>query len=86
MDVAATLAARGNVHGCWASNARVSTAIMRALAMGDGFDRLDDVSLAALVQIANKLCRIVSGDPTYGDHWHDIAGYATLAERHHAGA
>lgn len=30
--------------------------------------------------IATKLARILHGDPNYVDHYHDIAGYATLAE------
>lgn len=82
-DVKATIAQRQNVHGDWESNARVSTSIMRALSLGDKFNALDDVSMASLTQIANKMCRIVSGDAAFGDHWHDIAGYATLAETYH---
>ena len=30
--------------------------------------------------IANKIGRILNGDPNYPDSWHDIAGYATLIE------
>ena len=32
----------------------------------------------AIDMICHKLARIVNGDPTYRDHWLDIAGYATL--------
>lgn len=35
----------------------------------------------SLDMIANKLGRILNGDPTYIDSWHDIAGYATLVEQ-----
>jgi hypothetical protein len=83
-EVEATLARRGGVHGRWESNAIVSCAILDALALGDGWRALDPVSRAALNQIANKMCRIVSGDATFVDHWHDIQGYARLAERRHA--
>ncbi len=31
--------------------------------------------------ICLKISRIVTGDPEHPDNWHDIAGYATLAER-----
>ena len=31
--------------------------------------------------IANKLGRILNGDPSYADNWHDIAGYASLIDR-----
>lgn len=34
----------------------------------------------ALDMIAHKLARIVCGNPNHVDHWHDIAGYATLVE------
>jgi hypothetical protein len=32
--------------------------------------------------IQHKIARILNGDPTYTDNWHDIAGYATLVEQH----
>jgi hypothetical protein len=32
----------------------------------------------ALAMIANKLGRILNGDPNYADSWMDIAGYAKL--------
>ncbi len=34
-----------------------------------------------LDMIANKIARILNGDPNYADSWHDIAGYATLVEK-----
>jgi len=34
----------------------------------------------ALEMIAHKIGRILNGDPNYADSWHDIAGYAKLAE------
>lgn len=30
--------------------------------------------------ILHKIARIMNGDPDHIDHWHDIAGYATLIE------
>ena len=30
--------------------------------------------------IADKIGRILSGDPNYADNWHDIQGYAKLVE------
>jgi hypothetical protein len=32
----------------------------------------------ALDQMAQKMCRILQGDPDFADHWVDIAGYASL--------
>jgi hypothetical protein len=37
------------------------------------------VQREALDQIAVKLARILSGDPTCADDWRDLAGYAWLA-------
>lgn len=34
----------------------------------------------ALEVIADKIARILSGDPNYADNWHDIQGYAKLVE------
>ena len=34
----------------------------------------------ALTVIADKIARILSGDPNYADNWHDIQGYAKLVE------
>lgn len=31
-----------------------------------------------LEMILHKIGRILNGDPNTADHWHDIAGYATL--------
>jgi hypothetical protein len=35
----------------------------------------------ALDMILHKIARIVNGNPNETDHWHDIAGYATLVEQ-----
>ena len=34
--------------------------------------------LESLELIANKLARILNGDPMYDDSWRDISGYCTL--------
>jgi hypothetical protein len=34
----------------------------------------------ALDVIADKIARILVGDPNYLDNWHDIQGYAKLVE------
>lgn len=35
----------------------------------------------ALEMIQTKVGRILTGDPTHRDSWHDIAGYAVLIEQ-----
>lgn len=46
------------------------------------FDKLDPVKKQAIRAICGKMARILSpdGDPEHRDHWHDIQGYAKLAE------
>jgi hypothetical protein len=39
----------------------------------------------ALEMIQHKVARILNGDPSYHDSWHDIAGYATLVADRLAG-
>ena len=45
-----------------------------------GWNRLNDVQAQALEVIADKIARILNGDPNYADNWHDIQGYAKLVE------
>lgn len=51
-----------------------------AMAVNRGWHALSDVQKQALTVIADKIARILNGDPNYVDNWHDIQGYAKLAE------
>jgi hypothetical protein len=42
------------------------------------WEKLDDDMREAFHIIANKMGRILNGDPWYHDSWHDIVGYAKL--------
>jgi hypothetical protein len=66
-------------HGTYSSNARLTLGIIKALKSGYGYDRLTPEQEYGLIMIANKMCRIVSGNPSFKDHWEDIIGYAKLA-------
>jgi len=46
-----------------------------------GFERLSLSQREAIEMIMVKVARILNGNPNYEDSWHDIAGYATLAEQ-----
>lgn len=80
MDVTDTLAERGARYGDFTDNARVSRSIQAELQSHPGWAALDDTKKEALTMIAQKIARILNGDPEYKDNWHDIAGYARLAE------
>lgn len=45
-----------------------------------GWEALRPYQKQALTVIADKIARILSGDPDYADNWHDIQGYAKLVE------
>lgn len=79
-DVNATLAQRGATHGDFEVNSQISQALRGALCIGS-YRHLSPVQREALDMICHKMARICSGNPNEKDHWHDIAGYATLAER-----
>lgn len=68
---------RGQTHGDFSNNARVSQALKATLQLENA--DLTDVQQEAIDMICHKLARIAAGNPNFKDHWDDIAGYATLA-------
>ena len=79
MSIESTLAERGNRYGDFADHAKIAQNIKRGM-MCPGLDNLPDMHRQALEVIADKIARILSGDPNYADNWHDIQGYAKLVE------
>lgn len=85
-SVEATLAQRGTRYGDFSDHARLCQRIKTAMMThtnkdsSRGWDRLSDVQRQALDVIADKIARILTGDPDYDDNWHDIQGYAKLVE------
>lgn len=84
-DVQATLKERGTKYGDWKNHAQISQDIQSAMIKGwmmrgDGqdFNELPAYMTEALTMMAQKIGRILNGDPYYDDSWRDIAGYATL--------
>lgn len=71
---------RGKTHGSFDANAEIGQelkTIFRDYRNKYG-GKFTDVQLEGLDMIALKLCRILSGQADYAEHWRDIAGYATL--------
>lgn len=90
-----TLQECGNRYGDFMSHARITQGlkdVMRGefLLMGESEEKrglravnwlqLSPDKREALEMVAHKIGRILNGDPEYADSWHDIAGYARLAE------
>jgi hypothetical protein len=81
-SVEETLRQRGERYGDFTNHARICQRLKRIMMyeLESGWDVLSDDKKQALEVIADKIARILSGDPEYKDNWHDIQGYAKLAE------
>jgi hypothetical protein len=79
-DILEILNERGERYGTFQQQAAISQSLKRVMFAAE--KKLEDDQTEALEMIANKIARILNGDPDYVDSWLDIAGYATLvAER-----
>lgn len=78
-----TLDQRGAKYGPFIDQATVAQYILEAFETGDpqNFHRMKPDQKWALINIAQKISRLLTGDPDHVDSWHDIAGYATLIEK-----
>ena len=79
---------RGKTHGDFTEQARTSYNLKQEIRRTirepttTGIP-LTPVHLEAIDMILHKISRIVNGDPTFADHWDDIAGYAHLGKGGH---
>lgn len=80
MNVENTLEQRQSTHGDFKQNAKCSQELKQVI-RENAVCALTRVQLEALDNICQKMARIITGNPNHGDNWHDIAGYAMLAER-----
>jgi hypothetical protein len=67
---------RTKTHGKFSDNAHVSQCIKKIMRSQFGWNRLSLEQREALEYIVGKISRIISGDPSFKDHWDDIIGYA----------
>lgn len=77
----ATLNERGQRYGDFGKHAQITQDLKAVMADTPNWETLTPSAKEALEMIAHKIGRILNGDPTYADSWHDIAGYATLVEK-----
>ena len=75
------LSAREQTHGLFREVAGYSQAIKNVMRTSRNWNRLDVAQAQALEVIADKVARILCGDPSYQDHWQDGAGYFELVLR-----
>lgn len=72
--------AKYNLYGSFEKHASIAQDLQRRMQMEAGWLRLEDDQRQALTTIADKIARMLNGDPTYRDNWHDIVGYAKLVD------
>lgn len=82
-----TLKKRGSRYGDFTDHADLCQGLKHVMSYQDhstnperGWHTLSNVQKQALEVIADKIARILTGDPNYADNWHDIQGYARLVE------
>lgn len=81
MSINKTLEQRGERYGKFKDVAATTYALQEILRDAKNHEHMTDDQVIALDMICNKMARIVNGDPSYTDNWHDISGYATLVEQ-----
>lgn len=81
MDINNTLAEREKTHGDFAEQARISQELSCVMKDFGQWHKLAVDQREAMEMICHKMARILNGNPNFHDHWHDIAGYATLAAK-----
>lgn len=81
MSTTELLHERQGTHGDFADNARIAQRLRACWRVEPTWQDMPMEQREALDMIAGKISRILSGQATFKDHWADIAGYATLAER-----
>lgn len=79
-SIEATLAERGARYGSFVHHAETAQALQDDMRGAHGWDKLAPDQKQALSVIADKIARMLNGDPNYIDNWHDIIGYAKLVE------
>lgn len=75
-----TLNERENTHGSYVQVANLTRSLMANMEFSKNWSELYPFQQEALHMIAVKIARALEGDADEQDHWHDMAGYATLVE------
>lgn len=78
---AETIQQRTSTHGGFAETARVGQNLKLMMKDSTNWEELPTDMKESLEMIQSKVARILNGDPTHSDSWHDIAGYAVLIEQ-----
>lgn len=85
METSELLNTRNATHGSFIVNSRVSQALKDVVRSEPGYATLNTIHREALDHMFGKIGRIMAGQPTFDDHWDDIAGYAQLPKKFNHG-
>jgi hypothetical protein len=72
---------REQTHGIYREVASYSQTFKQLMRTSRNWERLDPVQAQTLELEADKIARILCGDPSHLDHWRDGAGYFELVVR-----
>lgn len=75
-----TLREREGTYGAFSLQAEVSQDLKDVMRHTPLYDDLSSSMVEALEMILHNIARILNGDPTHTDSWHDIQEYARLVE------
>lgn len=75
-----TLNNRQKLYGVFSDRADFLQDLKEFLKERGNWENLSNPQKESIEMIANKVSRILFGNPNQVDNWHDIAGYATLIE------
>ena len=78
-SVQATLDQRGSIYGSFRDNSRAAISLLNVINEFNGLRTvpLPDYELNALIMIAEKMSRVLTGK-SHEDNWIDMAGYSEL--------
>lgn len=78
MEINYILTERGKRYGEFSGVSLVAQNIKSAMRHSDNWSKLPADAREGLEMVANKLGRILNGDPLYVDSWRDAEGYFKL--------
>jgi hypothetical protein len=78
MEINETLLERGGTYGKYTSVSQISQDLKKVIRESPNYSTMPAPLQESLDMIANKISRILNGNPLYEDSWRDISGYATL--------
>jgi len=72
------LAERGKRYGEFKDHAKIAQDLKKVMMSGKSWNDCSNSQRQALEVIADKIARMLNGDPDYDDNWIDIIGYSQL--------